>query len=157
MNIRGFIKFTFYLFVTLFFTGALTAYFMGIMPTSVGIHDKVYKSANVAMDGYDLVEYLYGKKAMKGDVRFNYKYAEQNWFFSSTKNMKRFKKKPKKFIPQFGGYCTYTISQGFTYPPDPKQWYYNNGRLYFFKDQETKKLALKNWKDVLANANMHWK
>jgi hypothetical protein len=67
-----------------------------------------------------------------------------------------FKAKPKKYVPQFGGYCTYTISTGYTYPPDPMVWRLHNGRLYFFKDEETKKLAIENWTTVIENAKLHW-
>ena len=131
-----FIKTSFFLIVTVAFFVALVAYFMGIMPLSIGIHDKVYKSSNVALDGYDIVNYHYKKKENKGDLTFNYKHNDLNWFFISSRHLKAFKSKPAKFIPQFGGYCTYTVSKGFTHPPDPKAWYLSNGKLYFFKDEE---------------------
>jgi len=157
MNIGNFIKRIFYFVVLLFFIGAFIAYFMGIIPTSIGIHTKIYKSSNVAMDGYDMVNYHFNKNVNKGDVRFNYKHNDINWFFISSRNMKAFKAKPNKFIPQFGGYCTYTMKKGFTYPPDPSVWHLYNGRLYFFKDKESKKLAIADWENVLENAKMHWK
>ncbi len=120
MSIGKLFKFTFYLVITIFFFGTVTAYFMEIVPTSLGIHSKIYTSSNVAMDNYDIVNYHLKKKANIGDERFNYKLGEDHWFFTSASNMNSFKAKPKKYIPQFGGYCTYTMGSGFTYPPDPK-------------------------------------
>jgi YHS domain-containing protein len=96
---------------------------MGIVPTSIGIHSKYYTSSNIAMDGYDLTIYHIQKKANKGDVRFNYKYDDTNWFFTNSKNQKLFSSRPHKYLPQFGGYCTYMISKGYTYPPDMKVWH----------------------------------
>ncbi|MDX1699787.1 MAG: YHS domain-containing (seleno)protein [Melioribacteraceae bacterium] len=151
------IKFIFFLSVVLFFVGALTAYYFGIVPTSVGIHSKFYASSNVAMDGFDMTIFHTQKKSQLGDVRFNYKYGETNWFFTSSINKKRFASKPGKFLPQFGGYCTYTMSKGFTYPPDPKVWHIDKSKIYFFKDIESKKNALSDWKNVLKNAKMHWR
>ena len=157
MGLGRIIKFIFFSSVLLFFLGALTAYYFGIVPTSIGIHSKYYSSSNVALEGFDITGYHILKKAKLGDVRFNYKYGETNWFFTSSRNKKTFSSKPKKYLPQFGGYCTYTMSKGFTYPPDPKVWHISKRKLYFFKDEESKKNALKDWNHVLENAEMHWK
>lgn len=157
MGFRRIIKFIFFFSLILFFLGALTAYYFGIVPTSIGLHSKFYMSSNIAMDGYDVTIYHTQKKAKLGDVRFNHKYGETNWFFTSAGNRKAFSSKPSKYLPQFGGYCTYTMSKGFTYPPNPNIWYLEKGKLYFFKDLESKTKAVKDWKNVLYNARMHWK
>lgn len=153
----NFIKSLFFFLLTVFFFGAVTAYFMGIIPTSLGIHSKVYKSSNVAMGSYDLVNYQSKKTAKKGMESYRVRIGEDHYFFASTKNMKYFKAKPNKYIPQFGGYCTYTMKHGFTYPPDLNVWYFFKGKLYFFKDQESKDLALSDWENVIAEAKLHWK
>ncbi len=157
MSIGKLFKFTFYSIITIIFFGAITAYFMGIVPTRLGIHSKIYTSSNVAMDNYDIVNYYLKKNAHLGDAIFNYKLGEDHWYFTSSSNMNSFKSKPNKYIPKFGGYCTYTMGSGYTYPPDPKVWHLHKGKLYFFKDKETKKLALADWKNVLDNAKLHWK
>lgn len=157
MGVGRFIKFIFFTSIMLFCIGAVTAYYYGIMPTSVGLHSKFYTSSNVAMEGYDMTIFHTQKKAQLGDVRLNYKYGETNWFFTSSRNQKQFASKPQKFIPRFGGYCAYTMSKGFTYPPDPKVWHIDKRKIYFFKDEESKKIALEDWDNILENANMHWK
>lgn len=153
----NFLKSVFYFFLTVFFFGAVTAYFMGIIPTSLGIHSKVYKSSNIAMGSYDLVNYQSKKTAKKGIESYRVRVGEDHYYFVSPINMKYFKKKPNKYIPQFGGYCTYTIGSGFTYPPDPTAWHFFKSKLYFFKDKETKELALADWDNVLEAAELHWK
>jgi YHS domain-containing protein len=157
MFIIKFFKITFYLGLLTFIAGATVAYFMGVMPTSIGIHSEMYKASNIALDGYDIVNYHFMKKTNKGDVRFNYKYKDINWFFNSARNLKAFKAKPQRYVPKFGGYCTYTMSKGYTYPPDPSVWHLHKRRLYFFKDAESKKLALSDWENVLDKANSHWR
>lgn len=157
MGIGKLFKISFYSIITIFFFGSITAYYMDIIPTSFGIHSKIYKSSNVAMDGYDIVNYYTHKTANKGDVTFNYKLGEDNWFFISASNKRSFQAKPQRYYPQFGGYCAYTMSFGFTHPPDPKSWRMYNGKLYFFKDEEAKNLAIADWKNVLKSANLHWK
>jgi hypothetical protein len=149
-------KFIFYLILTLLFFGAATLYFMDIVPTSFGLHSKTYSSSNVAMDGFDIYNYFSKKNAKKGTVMFSHKFGDSYWFFKSGANMKSFIGKPQRYIPQFGGYCTYTMGSGFTHPPDPNIWRLHNGRIYFFKDEEAKKLALADWANVLDNAKLHW-
>lgn len=156
MSFGKMIKSICFLSVLIFFIGALTAYYFGIVPTSLGIHSQFYTSSNVAMDGFDMTNFYTAKKAKLGDVRFNYKYAGTNWFFMSSRNKKQFASKPQKFLPQFGGYCTYTMSKGYTYPPDLKVWHIEKRKIYFFKDEESKKNALANWQNILKDAKMHW-
>lgn len=153
----NFIKSVFYLFLAIFFFGAVTAYFMGIVPTSLGIHSKVYKSSNIAMGSYDMVNYQSKRIAKKGIESYRARIDEDHYYFESTKNMKQFMSRPNKYIPQFGGYCTYTMGKGFTYPPDLNIWHFFKGKIYFFKDQETKDLALANWDSVIEEAKLHWK
>jgi hypothetical protein len=152
------IKKLFFLAVFLFISAVSVAYYFGVVPTSVGIHPKYYIASSIAMDGYDLTIYHSKKKANKGDVRFNFKYDDTNWFFTNTRNQKLFAARPQKYIPKFGGYCTYTISKGYTYPPDMNIWHLDKkGNLYFFKDKESRKEALDDWANVIKEANKHWK
>jgi YHS domain-containing protein len=157
MNLGKLIKTLFYSFITIFLIGSMVAYFYGITPTSFGLHSKVYTSSKIAMDGYDIVNYYLKRTANKGDVTFNYKLNDNNWFFTSSYNKKAFEAKPHRYMPQYGGYCTYMMSLGFTYPPDPKIWRMHNGKLYFFKDQEAKDKAIADWNNVIAQAKLHWK
>lgn len=150
------IKFIFFTAVLLFIIGAFIAYYYGIIPTSIGMHSKVYTESNIAMGGLDIVNYYYKKPPVNGNNRFSVKIDDHGWLFVSDKNLKLFKAKPKKYIPEFGGYCVYTISKGYTYPPDPKVYHFDRKKLYFFKDEESKELALSDWKNTLENANLHW-
>ena len=152
------IKKFFFFAVFIFISGVSIAYYYGVIPTSVGLHSKYYISSNIAMEGYDLTIYHTQKKANKGDVRFNYKYDDTNWFFTNTRNQKLFAARPQKYIPKFGGYCTLMISKGYTYPPDMNVWHLDKRKnLYFFKDNESKREALNDWDNVIKEANKHWK
>ncbi|MCB0731768.1 MAG: YHS domain protein [Ignavibacteriae bacterium] len=156
MSFGNFMKVMFYSLVTILFTLFVVAYFMNIMPISFGLHSKIYKSSNVAMDGYDIVNY-FSKKVNKGDLTFNYKLNDLNWFFTNRSNLLAFKARPDKYIPQFGGYCPYYVSKGFTHPPDPNVWHIEKGKIYFFSSEENKKLALSTWEFTLDKAKSHWK
>lgn len=157
MNFGKIFKFFITVAIMALVVAAIFAYYLNIMPTNLKIHPSVYKSAGIAIDGYDAVNYQNQKSANKGNVTYKFKFNDNHWIFMSKANMNMFIKKPNKYIPQFGGFCTYSISEGYTYPPNPQVWKFQKGRLYLFKDEEAKSLAVANWKEVLINADKNWK
>ena len=157
MSFGKIFKFLITIVILTFAAGVLFAYFLNIMPTNLKIHPSVYKSSGIAIDGYDAVNYQNQKSALKGSVTYKYKLNENHWIFMSKANMNMFVKKPHRYIPQYGGFCTYSISEGYTYPPNPEVWKLYNGRLYLFKDEEAKSVAEANWKEVLNKAEQNWK
>lgn len=157
MNLGKIFKFFITIAILAFGVAVVFAYYLNIMPTNLKLHPAVYKSSGIAIDGYDPVNYQNQKSANKGNVTYKYKLNDNHWIFMSQANMKMFVRKPNKYIPQFGGFCTYSVSEGYTYPPNPQVWKFHNGRLYLFKDEEAKSLAVANWKEVLKKAEQNWK
>lgn len=150
--IKFFITFSIFAFLVV----AVFAYYLDILPTNLKLHPEVYKSSGIAIAGYDVVNYQNKKTANKGNVTYKFKYNDTHWIFMSNVNLKKFVKRPKKYLPQYGGYCTYSISEGYTYPPNPEIWRFFKGRLYFFKDEESKKIAISNWDEIIERANKNW-
>ena len=68
----------------------------------------------VAVGGYDPVAYFTKGKPTKGSKAFSTKWDGVTWRFANTQNMEKFLKNPKKYAPQFGGYCSFAVSKGFT-------------------------------------------
>lgn len=60
-------------------------------------------------NGYDVVGY-FNNKAIEGDKKFVTSFDGVKYKFSSKENLDTFKKNPKKYIPQYGGYCAYAIA-----------------------------------------------
>ena len=63
---------------------------------------------------------------------------------------------PEAYAPQYGGYCAWAVSQGYTAKGDPKYWKVVDGKLYLNYDASVQK----NWeKDIpghIANASKNW-
>ena len=113
-----------------------------------------------ALDGYDTVAYFKESKAVKGTPLYSTKYKGANWHFKNAENLTLFKATPEKFAPQFGGYCAWAVSHGYTAKGDPLQWTIDNDKLYVNYNKETKdawleqkdaliELGHKNWPSVL--------
>jgi YHS domain-containing protein len=83
-------------------------------------------------EGYDVVSYFM-QKAEKGNKKYITTYDGVKFRFSSQNNLETFNKSPKKYVPQYGGYCAYAI--GFKSEKvdiNPKTFEIRDGKLYLF-------------------------
>ena len=108
-----------------------------LSPISWNMHNKINQAvfSNDAIEGYDPIAYFTEQKAVKGEKSYSYQWKDATWYFSSAENMKMFKGNPEKYAPQFGGYCSFAVSKGFTAKIDPQAWKVIDGKLYLFNDE----------------------
>lgn len=92
---------------------------------------KVNKSwTGLAIDGYDPVAYFTESRPVKGDKRFEAEFGGATYRFSSAANRDLFVKTPAKYAPQYGAFCAYAVSRGYTADTDPLAWKIVDGRLF---------------------------
>ena len=84
----------------------------------------------VAIEGTDPVAYFTDGKAVKGSSEYKHRWNGAEWRFKNAANRDAFAADPQKFAPQFGGYCAWAVSQGYTASIDPEAWTVHRGRLY---------------------------
>jgi YHS domain-containing protein len=89
-------------------------------------------AARVVLKGYDPVAYFTEGKPVKGDPRYAYDWDEGRYHFASAKHRDMFAGNPEKYAPQFGGYCTGSMSRGVRNEADPEGWTIQDGQLYMF-------------------------
>ena len=115
-----------------------------------------------AIKGYDVVAYHQEGKPIKGNKKISHAWQGANWLFSSTENRDRFAADPAAYAPQYGGYCAYAVSQGYTADIDPKAWKILDGKLYLNYNAKIQQkwerdtggyigLADGNWPKILAD------
>jgi YHS domain-containing protein len=85
--------------------------------------------SGVGIKGYDPVAYFTENKAMKGDAQFQSQAGGVTYYFASAENKSAFDANPAKYEPQFGGFCAWAVSQGYTAPIDPNAFQIVHGRL----------------------------
>jgi len=90
----------------------------------------VYSSWGKAIKGYDPVAYFTESKPVEGKSEFTHKWMGANWRFSSAENRDKFAAMPEKYAPQYGGYCAWAVSQGYTASTIPDAWKIVDGKLY---------------------------
>jgi YHS domain-containing protein len=117
---------------------------------------EIFSTKAGAIRGYDPVAYFKSSKAVKGDKKFAVYYKGANWYFASEENKNEFKAKPSKFEPQYGGYCAYAVSQGYTADTDPDAFAVVDGKLYLNYDEDIAGKWQKKRDEYIKAANANW-
>mgnify|MGYP003506034536 FL=1 len=93
----------------------------------------------VAIDGWDPVAYFLDGKPVEGSREHSVEWNGATWRFASAAHRELFVQAPEKYGPQYGGYCAWAVSQGYTAGIDPEAWRIENGRLYLNYSPEVQK------------------
>lgn len=119
--------------------------------------EPVYQTIlGTAIDGTDPVAYFTEGRPVEGSSRYTYKWKGATWRFASAANRDRFAADPAKYAPQFGGYCAWAVSRGYTASTDPDAWKIVDGKLYL----NYSKSVQRQWEqDIAGNikaGNANW-
>ena len=102
----------------------------------------------LAVKGYDVVAYFVDGRAVPGDAGFEHTVDGVRYRFASAANRDRFAQEPQRFLPQYGGFCAWAVSRGYTADTDPLAWRVVDGRLFLNYDRSVQK----QWEgDVTGN------
>jgi YHS domain-containing protein len=122
------------------------------LPVWAGSFENLDK-AGVILKGYDAVSYFQSEKPVKGDDKFQVKQDGATYLFSSESNKQAFLKDPKKYEPQFGGWCAYAVADSKSkVDVDPNSFVIQDGRLLLFYKNKDSRTFLReadaNWPEV---------
>lgn len=109
-----------------------------------------------AIRGYDPVAYHLVQTPTKGDSQFASKYNGANWYFANSANKALFDRDPKKYAPEYGGYCSYAMSKGFVVSIDPDAWTIVDDKLYLNYSLGVRKTWLKDVPGYIDKADANW-
>ena len=99
------------------------------------------QDVRLVLKGYDPVAYFTENKPTKGDSRYSFDWDEGRYYFANAKHRDMFAGNPEKYAPQFGGYCTGSMSRGVQNEGDPEGWTIKDGKLYVFGEAKWKAVA----------------
>lgn len=88
------------------------------------------RSSNQALQGYDPLSYFQLSAPIKGDTRFSFTHLGAEWLFSSESNRDAFIDAPDAYMPQFGGYCAFSVAKGNLVKGDPTLYALVDGKIY---------------------------
>lgn len=90
----------------------------------------VYANDSIAVDGSDVVAYFTQGAPAKGTPEFSHDWNGATWHFVNAANRDAFAVDPAAYAPQYGGYCAWAVSEGYTAPTVPEAWRIVDGKLY---------------------------
>ncbi|QGX99227.1 YHS domain-containing protein [Roseovarius faecimaris] len=123
---------------------------------SFAAQPEVFTTESVAINGYDPVAYFTQGKPVKGNDTHKSSYNGATWHFSSAENKAAFDAAPADFAPQFGGYCAYAVSRGYTAPTDPDAWSVYDGKLYLNYSLRARELWSADIPGNIAKGEANW-
>ena len=110
----------------------------------------------VAIEGYDPVAYFEDHKPVKGSDEFKFKFENAIYQFASQAHLNTFKKNPKKYVPEYGGFCAYGVSRGYAVGIDPDAWSIVDGKLYLNYSLKVQKTWNEDKPGYIKKADVNW-
>ena len=120
--------------------------------------------SRVMLKGADVVAYFVDGKYAAGKAQFTSKHEAVTFRFASAEHKALFEAEPKKYLPQYGGYCANGIVYGIPWGGDADSWRIIEGKLYIFGGKgsrdgfyvdvpRNRALADKYWNEEVKGAN----
>jgi YHS domain-containing protein len=112
--------------------------------------------SKLALDGYDAVAYFKTGQPAKGSAQHAFAWNGATWQFASAENKAAFEASPQAYAPQYGGYCAWAVSEGYTAKGDPSHWRVVDGKLYLNYNASVQKSWEKNIPGHIAKGDRNW-
>ena len=137
---------------------ALAALVLGLaFPGPALAVDPVYSNFfGVAIKGTDPVAYFTDGRPVDGLSAHSLEYMGATWRFATAENKAAFEADPERYTPQYGGYCAWAVSQGYTAGIDPDAWTIVEGKLYLNYNESIMKKWLADRDALISKADTNW-
>ena len=100
-----------------------------------------------ALQGYDAVSFFEPGTPAKGNFDHAVYWNGATWLFASEASARRFEENPRKYAPQFDGYCALAASLGYKAPGDALTGKIVDGKLYLNYNAEAARL----WREAIPS------
>lgn len=109
-----------------------------------------------AVKGFDVVAYFSEGRPVKGERSLSYSWAGAKWLFATAENRDRFVSDPGAYAPQYGGFCAWAVSQGYTADIDPQAWKIVAGKLYLNYNADVQAKWSTDVNGLIRKADENW-
>jgi YHS domain-containing protein len=116
----------------------------------------VFATGGVAIRGHDPVAYFTEGRPVQGSPEHAVKWKGALWYFASEENRLAFEMDPRRFAPQYGGYCAYAMAHGSLAGSAPEAWAIHEGKLYLLVSPAVRDRWADDMAGNVARANAHW-
>lgn len=117
---------------------------------------ETYAEGGVAVDGSDMVAYFTDGAPVTGSAGHTVDWNGATWQFANAENAAMFEANPEAYAPQYGGYCAYAVSKGYTAPTEPDAWTILEGKLYLNFNTTVRKIWSEDIPSNIVKADGNW-
>lgn len=115
-----------------------------------------YANDGIAIDGTDPVAYFTQGSPVAGSPALIHEWMGAKWQFSTPENRDAFAADPEAYAPQYGGYCAYAVSEGYTASTTPKAWKIVDGKLYLNYSRRIQRRWERDISERIRSADVNW-
>lgn len=114
-------------------------------------------SGSLGAKGYDVVAYHALGKPTPGSAQFQQTHGGVTWQFANAEHLELFKADPARYLPQYGGFCSWAVANGKLADIDPVNgWKVVDGKLYLNYSASIQRTWEKDIPGFIAKANANW-
>lgn len=113
--------------------------------------------APLALHGYDPVAFIDLENRIEGRAAYTSVHDGVAYYFSSEENLQKFERAPQRYLPQFGGFCTFGVSVGKKFDGNPRFAAVEDGKLYVFLNEAIFNEFRKDRKGTIRKAERQWR
>jgi YHS domain-containing protein len=110
----------------------------------------------LAIHGYDPVAYFTMGEARRGSSEHRHEYQGATFHFVSAEHRDLFAAESEKYMPAYGGFCSFGVTQSRKFDIDPLAWEIVNGKLYLQLDPGTRTVWMEDTQGNIATADTVW-
>ncbi|MBC7281372.1 YHS domain-containing (seleno)protein [Hoeflea sp.] len=126
------------------------------MPGPAAAETVNMSTSGLAIDGHDPVAYFTMNRAVPGDAAITASHEGATYRFASEEHRALFVADPKKYVPQYGGYCAYGAAQGYKAPVEPDKFTVVDGKLYLNYNGAVQSTWVKDTAGYIEKADAFW-
>ena len=134
----------------------IALFLIAVAPLPLRAADAVFNTGGVAIEGSDPVAYFTEGKAVAGSPEITHDHAGVTWRFASAANRDAFAADPARYAPQYGGYCAWAVSQGYTAPTVTEAWHIDDGKLYLNYSKSVQRQWSEDIPGNVEKADANW-
>lgn len=111
---------------------------------------------SAAIGGYDVVAYFTDRRPVRGSAEHSHRWGGATWHFASAEHLSAFRENPRRYAPQYGGYCAYAMARGDAVRIDPNAWSIVGGKLYLNYSPSVQRQWNADRANYIRQANEKW-
>lgn len=108
------------------------------------------------MAGFDPVAWIALNTAAAGSPDITSEYAGHPVHFASHDHRRAFLKEPARYLPEYGGYCAFSLAQGEAREGQPRAFRVLSGRIYLFATEAFAVSWERDAANLIAAAEQVW-